>query len=87
MVAVRLVVKDSRITEAAVAIGACSAVARRLPQIEAALCGPVADATGRIDPDAVASALDPIDDVRATAAYRRVAAFELVRRAVDEALA
>jgi len=34
----------------------------------------------------VAAALSPLDDVRATAEYRRVAAAELVRRAVAEAL-
>jgi CO/xanthine dehydrogenase FAD-binding subunit len=87
MVAVRLEVQDRRITQAAVAIGACSAVARRLPRIEDALCGPAADAESRIDPGDVAAALDPIDDVRATAVYRRHAAAELVRRAVAGALA
>lgn len=87
MVAVRLQVAGDRITEAAVAVGACSPVARRLPDVEAALQGPVAGAARRVDPDAVSAALDPIDDVRATAAYRRKAAAELIRRAVTEALA
>jgi CO/xanthine dehydrogenase FAD-binding subunit len=87
MVAVRLRRAGNLITEAAVAVGACSPVARRLPRVEAALLGPVAGAAGRIDPAVVAAALDPIDDVRATAAYRRRAAAELMRRAVERALA
>ncbi len=87
MVAVRLAVADGRITAAAVAVGACSPVARRLAGVEAALLGPVAGAAGRVDPASVAAALDPIDDVRATAAYRRQAAAELIRRAVTEVLA
>lgn len=87
MVAARLRVDGGQIVQAAVAVGACSPVARRLPAIEAALCGPVAGAAARIDPAAVAALLDPIDDVRATAAYRRHAAAELIARAVQEALA
>jgi CO/xanthine dehydrogenase FAD-binding subunit len=88
MVAVRAVVTDGRIAEAALAVGACSAVARRLPEVEAALAGaPVAEAAGRIADDAVARALDPIDDVRGTADYRAGAAAELLRRALVEALA
>ncbi len=88
MVAVRAVVADGRIVEAALAVGACSAVARRLPEVEAALVGaPVAEAAGRIADDAVARALDPIDDVRSTAAYRAGAAAEVLRRALAEVAA
>lgn len=70
------------IARAAVAVGACSPVARRLPGLEARLVGvPLAEA-----PDAVlardADVLSPIDDVRAPAAYRRAAALTLVRRAL-----
>ncbi|WP_225030064.1 FAD binding domain-containing protein, partial [Xinfangfangia pollutisoli] len=39
MVAVRLETTADRITAAAVAVGACGPVARRLPAVEAALCG------------------------------------------------
>ena len=39
---------------------------------------------GRIRADDVAAALSPIDDVRASAAYRTEAATELLRRAVTE---
>lgn len=83
MVAVRLEVSGPEIIRAAVAVGACSAVARRLPAVEAALKGPVAGAAGRVDPVAVAAGLAPIDDVRATAAYRAQAAAELLRRGVE----
>jgi xanthine dehydrogenase iron-sulfur cluster and FAD-binding subunit A len=88
MVAARLEVEDGIVTGAAVAVGSCSAVAQRLPAVEAALIGAAAAvATNRIDHADVAAALSPIDDVRATAAYRLVAAAELVRRAVAGALA
>jgi CO/xanthine dehydrogenase FAD-binding subunit len=88
MVAARVVVRDGRVTEAAVAVGSCSPVAVRLAGVEAALIGAVAAAApARVRPKDVASALAPIDDVRATAAYRHEAAVELVRRAVAEALA
>ncbi|GAB1363598.1 xanthine dehydrogenase family protein subunit M [Rhodobacter sp.] len=85
-VAVRLEVSDRRITAAAVAVGSCSPVARRLPDVEAALIGPVDQAARRVDPAAVAAGLAPIDDVRATAAYRQHAAAALVSRAVEGAL-
>lgn len=88
MVAARLVVDAGHVTEAAVAVGACSPVAVRLPAVEAALIGTTAaSATDRIRADDVVAALSPIDDVRATADYRREAAVELVRRAVAEAVA
>jgi CO/xanthine dehydrogenase FAD-binding subunit len=88
MVAARVVVEGGRVVEAAVAVGSCSPVARRLPLVEATLTGAsVADAVGRVRPEDVISALSPIDDVRATADYRREAAVELVRRAVVGALA
>ena len=88
MVAARLVVAAGRVTGAMVAVGACSPVAVRLPQVEAALVGaPVAQAVDRVQAADVQVALAPIDDVRATADYRRDAAVELVRRAVRGALA
>lgn len=87
MVAARVMVADGRVSGAAVAVGAAAPVARRLPQVEAALAGaPVAEALARIRDADVVSALDPIDDVRASAGYRRGAAVTLVRRAVAEAL-
>ncbi len=88
MVAARLVVEDGHLTDVALAVGSCSAVATRLHLVEAALTGaPVDQAADRIRLADVSSAVSPIDDVRATASYRSRAALELVRRAVGGALA
>ena len=85
MVAVRLVVREGRVAEACVAVGACSPVAVRLAAVERALEGvALGEATG-VDVDV--SALAPLDDIRATSGYRREAAAELVRRAVAEVVA
>ena len=70
--------RAGRIVAARVAVGACSAVARRLPALEADLAGvPVADAAGVAAPRHL-SGLSPIDDIRASAAYRAAAARALV---------
>lgn len=66
-----------RITDAAIAVGACAPVAARLPALEQRLVGAVPDPSVVQDSDL--AHLAPIDDVRATAAYRRAAALELVR--------
>ena len=80
MVAVTAELVDGRIAWARVAVGACSARAERLTALEADLIGQFPA------PDLVLpahfAALTPIDDVRASAAYRQQAALELVRRAV-----
>jgi len=88
MVAARVQVRAGRIVVAALAVGACSAVAVRLPMVEAAVVGAPVDRAGdRIRAADVAAALSPIDDVRGTAGYRADAAVELLRRAVAGALA
>lgn len=69
-----------RIARARVAVGACAPVAQRLPALEAALVGQRPD-PALVRPEHLAP-LAPIGDVRGTAAYRRTAALELVRRAV-----
>jgi CO/xanthine dehydrogenase FAD-binding subunit len=76
---------DSRIASARIAVGSCSAVARRLPALEQRLKGQalspaLADLAERAD----LSPLSPIDDVRGTAAYRSDAALTLLRRALTE---
>ena len=85
MVAV-VVQKDSsgRVADARVAVGSCSAVARRLTELEQSLTGVlVASGLGsRATADHLKD-LSPIDDVRATAGYRRDAALRLVQRALD----
>lgn len=85
MVAVRLVIEQDRVTEAAIAVGACSVVAIRMSALEAALVGtPVANLADTATPDLLAD-LSPITDVRASDGYRREAAVELVKRALCEA--
>jgi CO/xanthine dehydrogenase FAD-binding subunit len=70
---------DQRITSARVAVGACSAVAQRLAMLEECLIGvPLGKASVRVGPEHLAS-LQPIDDIRASAAYRQSAALTLVR--------
>jgi N-methylhydantoinase B len=70
---------NGAVTHARVAVGACSAVARRLPQLERALLGqPLAAAPDLVKADHFAP-LSPIDDVRASATFRRAAAVDAVR--------
>ena len=85
MVAARLVTDaGGRIREAALAVGACGPVATRQPAAEAAMLGRTpAEAARALAPDQFA-ALAPIDDIRASAAYRREAALELARRALAD---
>lgn len=84
MTAVRLHIAEGKVAVAAIAVGACSAVAVRLPKVEAALIGQPADAAlaDRVTDAAVAASLSPIDDVRADAGYRSAAAATCIRRDV-----
>jgi CO/xanthine dehydrogenase FAD-binding subunit len=75
---------QGRITSVAIAVGACSAAPLRLTGLEAALIGAPAARAAEMVTQAHLSALSPIDDVRASAAYRREAALTLVRRALSE---
>src|SRR5436190_1953783 len=79
---------DGRIAEAGVAVGSCSAVARRLTTLEGRLVGAAADGdlAGQLELGDLAP-LTPIDDLRGSAAYRRDATATLVRRALREVLA
>jgi CO/xanthine dehydrogenase FAD-binding subunit len=83
MVAVTLDMDEAgTVVQAALAVGACSPVAQRLPALEARLVGrPLAQAAGLVRSTDLA-ALTPIDDVRGTAAYRMEAAERLVQRAL-----
>ncbi len=83
MAAVALDVDErGTVVEAAVAVGACSPVAQRLPALEARLVGrPLAQAAGLVHSNDLAG-LSPIDDVRGTAAYRTEAAERLIQRAL-----
>jgi CO/xanthine dehydrogenase FAD-binding subunit len=71
------------------AVGSCSAAARRLPALEAALEGTPREAiaetaAGALRDPAVLAPLAPIDDVRGTAAYRLDAVATLLRRAFGD---
>ncbi len=81
MVAARLTIDNGKVAAAAIAVGSCSEVALRLTELERALIGRDADAsmTDCVSGDHFA-ALAPIDDVRASGAYRHEAARELVAR-------
>lgn len=83
-VAVRLVEREGRVADAAVAVGSCGPVACRLGALEAALVDrPVAGLAACVRDADVYRGLAPIDDVRASAAYRLKAAGELIRRAIS----
>jgi CO/xanthine dehydrogenase FAD-binding subunit len=72
------------VAEARVAVGSCSARAQRLEELESDLEGlPCAPGLGGAVTKAHLSPLSPIDDVRATADYRRDASFTLVQRALE----
>jgi CO/xanthine dehydrogenase FAD-binding subunit len=85
MVAANLVVDPSgEILEALISVGSCSAAALRLAELERALVGqPVRPGLPQILKAEHLARLSPIDDVRATAEYRRDAALTLVRRALE----
>jgi CO/xanthine dehydrogenase FAD-binding subunit len=81
-----IIQKDStnRVTEARVSVASCSVVAKRLSRLEQALIGaPVSSGLGSIATADHLKNLSPIDDVRATAAYRQDAALKLVQRALE----
>ena len=85
MAAATLEIDSGRIAAARIAVGACSAVAQRLPLLEAALAGAALDQRlgNRIEATHL-EPLKPIDDVRGSAAYRRDAVVTLLRRLLDE---
>lgn len=75
--------RSGRVTEARVALGSCSATARRLFALERDLVEvPASSIREAVRADHL-STLSPIDDVRATADYRRDASLILVRRALE----
>lgn len=76
---------DGAIAAAGVAVGACSAAALRLAEVERLMIGrqPGAELARRIEAHHL-DILRPIDDLRGTAAYRLDAALTLTRRAILE---
>ncbi len=78
-----------RLVRCAIAVGSCSAAARRLATLESLLVGLAAEEAPAQAARALSSdcenllaPLSPIDDVRGTARYRRDAARELIPRAM-----
>jgi CO/xanthine dehydrogenase FAD-binding subunit len=76
--------EEGWVKQARVAVGSCSAVAQRLIKLERYLVSVKAERgfTDQISSEHL-SVLSPIDDVRATADYRRDAALSLVKRALE----
>jgi len=73
-----------RVAEVHMAVGSCSARAQRLGELEKDLVGlPANVGIGKAVRAEHLSTLSPIDDVRATAEYRRDASLTLVRRALE----
>ena len=73
-----------RVGRARVAVGSCSPVAQRLPKLELTLIGKVAEpGLGNLDAGADLATLSAMDDVHASAAYRRGAVLTIIRRAID----
>ena len=81
MAAATVEIADGRVASARIAVGACSPVAERLPNLEAALVGAPLDArlADRVEVAHLAP-LSPIDDVRGSAAYRSDATVTVLRR-------
>lgn len=76
--------EQGRIARAAVAVGAASPVAQRLPELEAELSGlERGERPSRLVAPRHLDRLSPIDDVRATAAYRLEAARLMIGEALD----
>ncbi len=84
MAAATLEVAEGRVSAARIAVGSCSAVAQRLPDLETALAGAALDKklADRVAPEHLAP-LAPIDDVRGSVAYRHDAAVTLLRRLLE----
>jgi CO/xanthine dehydrogenase FAD-binding subunit len=85
MSAVRLVAEAGHVTEARVALGACSEVAVRLTELERDLIGAPIDKLASGVTEKHLAPLAPIDDIRATAAFRQDAALVLARRSLTAA--
>lgn len=83
MLAIVIELEGELIAAARVAVGACSPVAVRLPRLERRLIGetPSAELAELVDRTAL-EPLRPIDDIRASAAYRLDATLTLLRRAL-----
>ncbi len=77
--------QDAVIRRAGIGVGGMASIPRRAPACEAAMVGkPFDEVTVAAAADAIAGEFHPIDDVRASAAYRRAVARNLLRRCLLE---
>ena len=84
MAAAVIRVEGGRIAEASIAVGSCSPVAMRLPELERRLIGhPVTADLPPIDADCLAG-LTPISDLRGTGDYRAEAVSEMLHRLITD---
>lgn len=78
---------EGRISQARIAVGACSDVARRLRMLEGTLVGEEArPGLGELISHVHLDGLSPISDIRASAEYRLDAVRTLIARTLDAAL-
>ena len=79
---------DGAIVEPRLGVGGAEGRPRRVAEAEAALAGNVPDiATFRAAADAAAGAVDPMEDIQASADYRRDLVRTVARRALERSLA
>ena len=85
MAAATVEIAEDRVQAARIAVGACSAVAQRLPMLEVALAGEPLDARlAEKVQRAHLAPLTPIEDVRGSADYRLDVVVTLLRRLLAE---
>ena len=73
---------NGNLSGARIAVGSCSAKALRLRELEQSLIGCAGSKIAQHVTSEHLASLSPIDDIRATGAYRRDASLTLVRRAL-----
>lgn len=86
MIGIVLVPDGGTVGDVRIAVGACSPVTRRLPELEAALKGRPLDGTlgAPVSAATVDAALAPIDDVRGSAEYRLDATLTMLQRGLSD---
>ena len=85
MVAAVIENDNGNVSAVRIAVGSCSAAAKRLHMLERSLAGqPISSGIGDLVTESHLNQLSPIDDVRGSADYRRDVALTLVRRALEE---
>jgi len=88
MVAVVMAMADNKVSHLAVSVGGCGPTPIRLSDAEQALIGGSIDEAAIQDlGDKLSAASDPVDDVRASAAYRKILIPRLVAQAINQATA